>query len=63
VILTNQADATKTLTLVVDNPGTVVVPSSGTKGINFSLGGSITLSSTTASGSYQGTFEVTVDYQ
>jgi hypothetical protein len=63
VILKNQADATKTLTLVVDNPGTVVLPSSGSKGINFSLGGSITLSASAASGTYQGTFAVTVDYQ
>jgi hypothetical protein len=63
VILKNQADATKTLTLVVDNPGTVVLPSSGSKGINFSLGGSITLSSSAASGTYQGTFAVTADYQ
>lgn len=63
VILKNQADATKTLTLVVDNPGTVIMPSSGSKGVNFSLGGSITLSSTVASGTYDGTFAVTVDYQ
>jgi hypothetical protein len=63
VILKNQADATKTLTLAVDNPGTVSLPSSGTKGVNFSLGGSITLSSDAASGTYQGTFAVTVDYQ
>jgi hypothetical protein len=63
VTLKNQADLTQTLTLVVDNPGTVSLPSSGSKGVNFSLGGSITLSSTAASGTYQGTFEVTVDYQ
>lgn len=63
VILKNQADATKTLTLVVDNPGTLTLPSSGSKGQNFSLGGSITLSSSAASGTYQGTFAVTVDYQ
>ena len=63
VTLSNVADASKTLTLVVDNPGTVTLPSSGTKGLNFALGGSITLSSTAASGTYQGTFAVTVDYQ
>lgn len=63
VILNNLADASKTLTLVVDNPGSLIMPSSGTKGANFSLGGSITLSSTAASGTYQGTFAVTVDYQ
>lgn len=63
VTLVNQADATKTLTLVVDGPGTVTLPNSGTKGVNFPLGGSIGLSSGTASGTYAGTFNVTVDYQ
>lgn len=63
VILTNQADSTKTLTLVVDNPGTATMPNSGNKGVDFALGGSLTLSSTTASGTYSGTFNVTVDYQ
>lgn len=63
VTLVNQADSTKTLTLVVDNPGHVILTSSGEPGNNFDLGGSITLSSTTASGTYQGTFNVTVDYQ
>ena len=63
VTLINQADASKTLTLVVDNPGTITLPSSGVKGLDFSLGGSITLGATAASGTYQGTFHVTVDYQ
>ena len=63
VTLKNVADASKTLTLVVDNPGTVALPNSGSKGVNFSLGGSITLSSAAASGTYEGTFAVTVDYQ
>ena len=62
ITLTNQGDPTKTLTLVVDNPGTATLPNSGTKGVDFSLGGSIALSSTTASGLYAGTFDVTVDY-
>jgi hypothetical protein len=63
VTLVNQGDPTKTLTLVVDNPGSVVLTNSGPPGTNFSIGGSITLSSTTASGTYSGTFNVTVDYQ
>ena len=63
VTLVNQADSTKNLTLVVDNPGQLVLTSSGEPGVNFDLGGSITLSSTAASGTYQGTFNVTVDYQ
>ena len=63
VTMTNQADSTKTLTLVVDNPGQVTLPSSGTSGTTFNLGGSLTLSSTTETGTYVGTFAVTVDYQ
>ena len=62
VLLTNQTDASKTLTLVLDNPGTIVFTNSGNKGVNFSLGGAITLSSTTAAGVYTGNMNVTVDY-
>jgi len=62
VTLTNQSDPTKTLTLVVDSPGTVTLTNSGPPGTNFSLGGSISLSSSTAGGTYAGTFNVTVDY-
>jgi hypothetical protein len=63
VTLANQGDPTKTLTMVVDNPGSVFLTNSGPPGTNFSLGGSISLSSTTVSGTYSGTFNVTVDYQ
>jgi spore coat protein U-like protein len=63
VTMVNQADASKTLTLVLDSPGTIQLTSSGAPGSNFDIGGSIALSSTTASGTYQGTFNVTVDYQ
>jgi hypothetical protein len=62
VTLVNQSNAAQTLTLVVDNPGTVAFPNSGNQGVTFSLGGSINLSSTTPSGVYAGTFNVTVDY-
>jgi hypothetical protein len=62
VTLVNQSDATKTLVLTVDSPGTLVIPNSGNPGLDFSLGGSISLSSTTAGGVYSGTFNVTVDY-
>lgn len=63
VTLVNQGDPTKTLTLVVDKPTSVTLTNSGPPGSNFSLGGSISLSSTTVSGTYSGTFNVTVDYQ
>lgn len=62
VILVNQSDATKTLTLTPDSPGTVVLTSSGVPGITFPIGGSITVNSTTTGGLYRGTFNVTVDY-
>lgn len=62
VTLVNQSDPTQSLTMVVDNPGTVVLTNSGPPGTNFNLGGTITLSSTTAGGTYAGTFNVTVDY-
>jgi hypothetical protein len=62
VTLVNQSDPTQTLTLVVDNPGSVMLTNSGPPGTNFSLGGSITVSSTTPGGTYSGTFNVTVDY-
>jgi hypothetical protein len=63
VTMVNQTDPSKTLTLVVDSPRSVTLTNSGQPGITFPLGGSITLSSSTASGDYKGTFNVTVDYQ
>jgi hypothetical protein len=62
VTLVNQADASKTLTLVTDAPASVALTSSGRPGTDFAIGGTITLSSATAAGAYVGTFNVTVDY-
>ena len=63
VTLVNQNDSTKTLTMVVDSPGTVVLTNSGPRGTDFPLGGSITVDSDTADGQYVGTFEITAEYQ
>jgi hypothetical protein len=63
VTLVNQADASKTLTLTVDKPASITLANNGFPGSDFWLGGSITLTSTTATGTYLGTFNVTVDYQ
>jgi spore coat protein U-like protein len=63
VTLVNQSDPSKTLTMVVDSPGQISLTSSGEPGSTFNLGGSIKLDSTTATGTYSGTFNVTVDYQ
>lgn len=62
VTLVNQSDASQTLTLVTDAPATVVLTNSGFPGSNFSIGGSVTLSSSTSGGTYVGTFNVTADY-
>jgi uncharacterized protein DUF4402 len=62
VTMTNQSNPAQTLTLVVDSPGSVTFANSGKQGQDFSLGGSIALSSATPAGTYSGTFNVTVDY-
>lgn len=62
VTLVNQGDSTKTLTLVTDAPPNLTLTNSGFPGTNFSIGGSVALNSTTAAGTYVGTFNVTVDY-
>ena len=62
VTLVNQSDSTQTLTLVTDAPASIVLANSGFPGSNFSVGGSVTINSTTAAGTYVGTFNVTVDY-
>jgi hypothetical protein len=62
VTLVNQSDPSKTLTLTVDSPGTITLPNSGNNGVQFPLGGSLAVSSSTAGGTYTGTFNVTVDY-
>ena len=63
VTLVNQSDPSKQLTLIVDSPPAVVLPNSGQPGVDFSIGGSITINSSTAGGVYVGTFSVTADYQ
>lgn len=62
VTLTNQSDSSQSLTLVTDAPTTVYLTNSGAPGVNFSIGGSVAIASTTAAGTYVGTFNVTVDY-
>jgi hypothetical protein len=63
VTMVNQANASKTLTLVPDAPATVQLGNSGNPGTNIPIGGAITINSTTADGVYVGTFNVTADYQ
>jgi hypothetical protein len=62
VTLVNQSDSTQTLILVTDSPTSVLLTNSGPPGTNFSIGGSISLNSSTVAGTYSGTFNVTVEY-
>ena len=62
VTLVNQSDSSKTLTLVTNAPASLVLANSGFPGSDFSVGGSVALDSTTAAGTFVGTFNVTVDY-
>ena len=60
--MVNRDDNSQTLTLTTSAPTDVVLTSSGVPGVDFSIGGSVTLNSATAAGTYVGTFNVTVDY-
>jgi hypothetical protein len=63
VTLVNQSDSSKTLTLVPDSKPSVTLTNSGNPGTNVPIGGAVTVNSTTAGGTYVGTFNVTADYQ
>jgi len=63
VTLNNLTDGVSSLTMTVSAPATVNMPNSGTSGVDFGVGGSITVASNTPDGVYQGTFAVTADYQ
>src|SRR5258705_6553335 len=58
VTLTNQNDGVSTLLMTVDSPGTVTLANSGAPGVDFSLGGQISVGSTTPGGAYFGTVVV-----
>ena len=63
IALVNQTQASADLTLTVDAPvaGSVVLDATGNT--SFDLGGSIQVSDTTVDGVYEGTFDVSADYQ
>lgn len=60
----NLSNGAATLAFTPNAPATVNLgPAGPTTGVTFSIGGSITLASTTPDGVYTGTFLVTADYQ
>lgn len=71
VVLIRSATATATLTNAAGNqltltpilPGPVTMPNSGNQGVVFQVGGSLTITPTTADGLYSGTIDIQVTYQ
>ncbi len=51
------------LRMTLTGPASITFPNSGSNGVNFTIGGSITLTPTTGEGVYSGAVNVTVDYQ
>lgn len=62
VVLVNVNNPAQTLMLRLDAPASVSLPNSGNQGVQFGVGGSLTVSSATPDGTYAGTLEVTVNY-
>ena len=63
IAMVNQTQASADLTLTVDAPASVPLGASGNAGVQFDIGGEISVSDTTADGVYLGVFDVSVDYQ
>jgi hypothetical protein len=59
----NLSNGTETIPFTPDAPASIYLPNSGAPGIDFNVGGTITLTSTLAGGTYTGTMTVTSDYQ
>jgi hypothetical protein len=57
------SNGTESIPFTPDAPVSVYLPNSGAPGIDFNVGGTITLSSTLLGGTYTGTMTVTSDYQ
>jgi len=63
IAMVNQSVASPDLTLTVDAPAVVNIGATGNAGYTFDIGGSIQVSDTTTEGVYQGTFDVSADYE
>ena len=59
---TDPTQAGTPLTMTLTGQSTVTLPNSGATGINFSLGGTMTVPASTKEGTYQGDLAVTVNY-
>jgi hypothetical protein len=61
-LINTTSGGSETLAFAPDAPATVVLGNSGAVGVNFGVGGSITIADTTVGGLYVGDITVTVDY-
>ena len=57
------SNGTDSIPFVPNGPASVVLTSSGVPGIDFDVGGTITVAPTLIGGAYSGTLTVTADYQ
>ena len=57
------SNGTDSIPFVPNGPSSVVLTSSGVPGIDFDVGGTITVSPSLIGGAYSGTLTVTADYQ
>ena len=62
VTLTNTADSSATLSLVLTGPASLTLTNAGAPGNNFKLGGDLNIPAATKEGTYQGDLNVTVNY-
>jgi hypothetical protein len=57
------SNGTSNLILTPDHAASVLLTNSGSPGVDFGVGGSVTISNTTPDGDYTGTFALTAEYQ
>jgi spore coat protein U-like protein len=62
VTSTSLSNGTDTIAFTPDAPLFVILVGSGAPGINFDIGGTITVSATLVGGTYSGSMNVTADY-
>lgn len=59
----NLSNGTDTIPFTANGPASITMVNSGAPGLDFDVGGSITISPTLLGGVYSGTMTVTADYQ
>ena len=60
---TTLSNGSDSMTFTPNAPSSVYLPNSGSPGIDFAVGGSITIGSANAGGTYSGSISVTAEYQ